>query len=49
MELYNPSACNATPEPQALSMLHRATSIGPKLPDLIGSHEVHHHLGAMFN
>jgi len=47
-EWYNPAASNAAPEPQALSPLHPATSIGRELPDLRGRQEVHHHLAALF-
>jgi len=47
-EWYNPAASNATPEPQALSPLHPATSIGRELPNLSGRQEVHHRLVALF-
>jgi len=47
-EWYHPAASNAAPEPQALSPLHPATSIGQELPDLSGHQEVHHRLVALF-
>jgi len=47
-EWYNPAASEAAPEPQALSPLHPATSIGRKLPDLSGRQEIHHRLVALF-
>jgi len=47
-EWYNPAASNAAPEPQALSPLHPATSIGWELPDLSGRQEVHHRLVALW-